>query len=168
MESKSHTPGLFVSEEHAQMLVRITQKIMLSTFGCTVTHINTIFVEEPFPLADVSGFVTISQEQMNGTLAFLFPMPTLHALLAQVYRTPPSNPEKSAAAAVGEICNMVFGMMKTEVNGSGKGFSVKMALPNVVVGHQHQVLTFLQGETFVASFDSNFGPFQMGVTSSNG
>ncbi len=90
---------------------------------------------ERSPLADISGFVELNnQEKHGGALIVTFPQSTIFAILGKFYRKQFTEYERSVKDGVGELTNMIFGLMKANLGKNG--FAFKMALPNVVIGSQ--------------------------------
>ncbi len=164
MKNQIQSPPILIDEKFAKLLVAMTEKVLWETFGTSIYLNSIMFTNENFSVTDVSSTISIIQDQMEGTLAFLFHKDTILGLLKKIYRVPLSDPERSCAEGVSEISNMVFSMMKADLN--ARGHSIKMALPNLILGQEHKVLTFLQGSKFIADFETPFGRFQMGVTAS--
>ncbi len=91
--------------------------------------------------ADISGIVTIIQERVEGALIVSFPKETIFHILARIYRQPFLEINTSVQQGVGEFANIIYGIMKTNLNKSG--YKLKMALPHVVMGDQHKVVNTL-------------------------
>lgn len=111
------------------------------------------------PIADVSGLISLTQEKIEGTLIVSFPKQTIFKMLEKMYKRPFHEVDSSVTAGVGELTNIVYGVFKSNMNKSG--YSLKMALPNVVIGEQHTVLTTETGPTLVTPFTTELGDFQI-------
>lgn len=108
-------------------------------------------------IADVSGLISITQEKIEGTLIVSFPKQTIFRMLEKMYKRSFTEVDSSVTAGVGELTNIVYGVFKASLNKSG--YNLKMALPNVVIGEQHTVLTSENGPTLVTPFTTDLGDF---------
>lgn len=121
------------------------------------------FVEQECKVnGDVSGVVGLTQDRVEGALIVSFPQQTIFNILGKMYKKEFVEVDKSVRAGVGELTNIVFGVVKTNLNKSGFGF--KMAIPNVVVGDQHTVAITNPGTTLVIPFQTESGPFTVLLT----
>ena len=108
---------------------------------------------------DVSGLITLTQEKSEGTLIVSFPKATIFGLLSKMYRKPFTEINQSVKLGVGELTNIIYGVVKSNLNKDG--FAFKMAVPNVVIGDQHTILTCDSGPTLVVPFTTEVGNFNV-------
>ena len=106
---------------------------------------------------DVSGLITLTQDKNEGTLIVSFPKATIFGILSKMYRKPFTEINQSVKLGVGELTNIIYGVVKANLNKSG--FSFKMAVPNVIIGDQHTILTCDSGPTMVVPFNTELGTF---------
>ncbi len=106
---------------------------------------------------DVSGLITLIQDKNEGTLVISFPKATIFGMLSKMYRKPFTEIDKSVKLGVGELTNIIYGVVKANLNKDG--FALKMAVPNVIIGDQHTILTCDSGPTMVVPFESEAGSF---------
>jgi len=111
---------------------------------------------------DVSGIVGLTQDRVEGALIVSFPSDTIFAILSKMYRKQFTEIDKSVKAGVGELTNIIFGVVKTNLNKNGYGF--KMAIPNVIIGDQHTVAITSPGSTLVIPFKTESGTFSVLLT----
>jgi chemotaxis protein CheX len=105
--------------------------------------------------SDVSGIINLVQERVEGVLVVSFPKETIYHVLARIYGTEFHDVNRRVQDAVGEFTNVIYSTMKTSLNKGGH--KLKMALPNVIIGDQHKVVSpTLNGTTMTIPF--NFGP----------
>ena len=116
-------------------------------------------VDECTVKGDVSGIVTLTQEKIEGTLIVTFPKATIFGILAKMYRKPFTEVNQSVKLGVGELTNIIYGVVKANLNKDG--FQFKMAVPSVVIGDQHTVIPFDSGPTMVVPFSSEVGTFHV-------
>ena len=91
-----------------------------------------------------------------------FPEKTIFSIMAKFYRREFTTVDKAIMDGVGEMTNMVFGVMKTNLGKAG--FSFKMSLPKVALGGQAPAQfdpLSNQTQTIVLSipFETDVGPF---------
>lgn len=110
---------------------------------------------------DVSGVIGIAQEQIEGTLIVSFPQDTITSVLSLVYKKELTTIDDSVRQGVGELTNMIYGQLKKALN--ERGHALQMAIPNVVIGRQHQVVPFHYGVAKSISFESDKGPFEVTI-----
>ena len=111
---------------------------------------------------DVSGIVGLTQDRVEGALILSFPRQTIFAILGQMYKKQFTEIDKSVKAGVGEMTNIIFGVVKTNLNKNGFGF--KMAIPNVIIGDTHTVTICSPGETLSIPFKTDAGSFTVLLT----
>ncbi len=89
---------------------------------------------------DISGIVSLSQDGIDAVCVITFPSATILYILEKVYKRKfNSHEDSSVIQGVGEIANIINGVVKTKVN--ERGLRLRMGLPNVVVGKSHIVMT---------------------------
>lgn len=119
--------------------------------------------EKFIALPDVSGFVELdNQARHRGALMISFPETTIYTIMGKFYRREFTAMDKAIVDGVGEMTNMIFGVMKTNLGKAG--FAFKMSLPKVALGGQTpQQFDPLanQNQTIVLSipFETDAGPF---------
>jgi chemotaxis protein CheX len=99
---------------------------------------------------DVSGVIAMVQNQLEATLTFCLTFEMVRDLLPQIVGRSVSVTHDMAVDAVGEITNMVFGQIKTELN--ARGYSLKLGIPSVVTGRGHFVSQFHRGRYMLIPF----------------
>lgn len=115
-----------------------------------------------FVEGDISGILSMSQERSEGTFIVTFPRHTIFNLLKIVYRRDFSEIDNSVKSGVGELTNVIYGFVKTQLN--GQGYSLRMAIPHVVVGENHTIMSFQSDSTVVIPFETKLGSFYVQVT----
>jgi CheY-specific phosphatase CheX len=112
---------------------------------------------------DISGIIGLSQGRIEGALIVSFPLHTIFAILGKMYKKEFTGIDKSVRAGVGELTNIIYGVMKTNLNKNG--FEFRMALPNVIIGdQQHTAAANNQGATLVLPFQTEAGSFTVLLT----
>lgn len=137
------------------------RRLLSTTFKAQAT-LKTKVANVPSPLhGDVSAVVGLYEDNYQGNLMVIFPQDTIYSLLERTYDVRFNELNKSVRDAVGEIANVLFGMIKKNLNDHGYRF--QMALPSVIVmGVKHQVWAGkCQGH--LLTFESECGPFMVAI-----
>jgi chemotaxis protein CheX len=122
-----------------------------NTFASTVIAGNYEIGEGMVSLiGDVSGVIGLVQEQLEGTLTLCMTFETVKNLLPQIVGHTVSVTHEMTVDAVGEITNMIFGQIKTELN--RRGYGLKLGIPSVVTGRGHFVSQFHRGKYMIIPF----------------
>jgi CheY-specific phosphatase CheX len=85
----------------------------------------------------------------------------LREILPQVVGKTVTVSHEMAVDAVGELTNMVFGQVKSELN--GRGYQIKLGIPCVVTGRGHFVSQFHRGRYMIVPFHLDGRLFQVYV-----
>lgn len=112
-------------------------------------------------VGDVSGVIGMVQNQLEGTLTLCLTFETVRDILPQVTGHSIAVTHQMAVDAVGEITNMIFGQIKTKLN--GRGYSLRLGIPSVVTGHGHFVSQFHRGKYMIMPFYLEERLFQVHV-----
>ncbi len=121
------------------------------TFGVDVEVGMPVFGEGMVSLAgDISGIIGMVQEHLDGTLILCVNSPIVGSILPRVLgeATPITN--EMIIDSVGELTNMVFGQVKSELN--QRAHQIKLGIPCVITGKSHYVCQFHRGKFMVAPF----------------
>ena len=166
MESQVRTisqPSTLVLDETlaADISNAVTQA-MKQTFGVDVVPGAYEVGEGMVSLVgDVSGVIGMAQSQLEATLTLCLTFETVRNVLPQVIGKTVSITHEMAVDAVGEITNMIFGQIKTDLN--GRGYKLKLGIPCVVTGKGHFVSQFHRGKHMIVPFQLDGQLFQVYV-----
>jgi chemotaxis protein CheX len=133
-----------------------------SMFGLRPTPAVHVLENECTVKGDISGIIGLYQDHVEGALIVSFPLQTIFAILGKMYKREFTEVDKSVRSGVGELTNIIYGVMKTNLNKSGHGF--KMAIPNVIIGSQHAIAATNPGTTLVVPFETDSGSFTVLLT----
>lgn len=111
------------------------------------------------PRGDVTGYIGIVSEEFNGSVAICFPEGTFLNVMSAMLGEQYTELNQEILDGVGELTNMIFGMAKVSLN--EKGYGIKMALPQVISGKNHMVVSLGRGETITIPFESSAGEFRL-------
>lgn len=104
---------------------------------------------------DVSGVVNLRRVDVEGALITSFPKTTIMQIMSSLYKKEFTSIDSPVLAGAGEITNIMFGVLKSQL--SSKGFNFKMAVPYVVLGRDHKI--FNRGWTLKIPCQCAAGPF---------
>lgn len=91
-------------------------------------------------VGDVSGVIGMVQQQLEGTMTICLTFETVRDILPQIVGHSISVTHEMTVDAVGEITNMIFGQIKTELN--KRGLWIEIGIPAFVTGRGHFVSQF--------------------------
>lgn len=121
------------------------------TFGVMVEAGMPVFGEGMVSLAgDISGIIGMVQEHLDGTLILCMNSQIVGSVLPRVLGTTTPISNDMVVDTVGELTNMVFGQVKSELN--QREHQIKLGIPCVITGKGHYVCQFHRGKFMVAPF----------------
>lgn len=125
----------------------------------TVAKPGRIFIKQAADKfsGDISGVIGLVSESFNGSVVISFPQDTFLKIISRMLDENFTTLTKEIADGAGELTNMIFGQAKVVLN--EKGYGIKTALPSVVSGKDHSVLTLTKGPVVVVPFETDAGPF---------
>jgi len=148
-----------------QLSREITQAVcgaMQTTFGVSVTsgqfEVGTGMVSL---VGDVSGVIALVQDELEGTMTLCLTFETIRDILPRIIGPTISVTHEMTVDAVGEITNMIFGQIKTELN--NRGYGLKLGIPSVVTGRGHFVSQFHRGQFMIIPFYLDGQLFQVHI-----
>lgn len=151
MAQVAHLHQLALDDHLARNIEQAVTMAMQNTFGTKVEPGKYEIGEGMVSLSgDVSGVIAMVQNHLEATLTFCLTFETVRDLLPQIVGRSVSVTHDMAVDAVGEITNMVFGQIKTELN--ARGYSLKLGIPSVVTGRGHFVSQFHRGRYMLIPF----------------
>lgn len=146
----------------AKDIVRAVTCSMHETFGLNVTAGAAEYGDGIGSLVgDISGIIGLVQAQLDGTLILCMKFETLREILPNVLGKTIAITHEMAVDAVGELTNMVFGQVKSELN--QRKHEVKLGIPCVVTGKGHFVCQFHRGRYMIVPFHLDGKLFQVYV-----
>ena len=112
-------------------------------------------------VGDVSGVIALIQEGLEGTMTLCLTFETVRDLLPNIVGNSVSVTREMTVDAVGEMTNMIFGQIKTQLN--GRGYGLKLGIPSVVTGKGHFVSQFHRWPYMIIPFYLDGQLFQVHV-----
>jgi CheY-specific phosphatase CheX len=112
-------------------------------------------------VGDISGIIGMVQQHLEGTLMLCVTFETVRDILPQVVGRSVSITHEMAVDAVGELTNMIFGQVKSELN--QRGHQIKLGIPCVISGKGHFVSQFHRGKYMIVPFNLDGQLFQVYV-----
>lgn len=112
-------------------------------------------------VGDVSGVIALVQDGLEGTMTLCLTFETMRDLLPRIVGRSISVTQEMTVDAVGEITNVIFGQIKTQLN--SRGYGLKLGIPSVVTGKGHFVSQFHRGPYMIIPFYLDGQMFQVHV-----
>ena len=163
--------------EHARMTrelqLALDDQLSQEVISAVTGAMRNIFAVEAMPgkyeigngvvslVGDVSGVIGMVQDELEGTLTLCFTFETVRSILPTVIGKSVAITHEMAVDAVGEITNMIFGQVKTDLN--RRGFALKLGIPSVVTGRGHFLSHFHRGYYMIIPFFLQGQLFQVHV-----
>lgn len=106
---------------------------------------------------DIAGVIGFAQNCMEGVLTLGCKKETLLPLIGHFYGEEMTELNHKAVDSVGEITNIIFGVVKEKYN--RQGYNFQMCLPKVTVGSKTASTAFAQGQRLTLIFAIQSGEF---------
>jgi chemotaxis protein CheX len=158
--------ALILGDQLAQDLTQAVINVLGKTFSLDV-HAGRCEVGNGSAKlnGDVSGIVGIVQDRLEGTLTVCFSYETVQRLIPMLLGSDGEETQDVALDAVGELTNMIFGQIKTDLN--ERGHKIRFGLPTVVRGPGHFISHLHLGQYLVIPFELGEDNFQVFVAIHN-
>jgi len=151
---------LSLSDDLAKDVAIAVTRSMRETFGVDVTAGTAEYGDGMVSLVgDISGIIGMVQQQLEGTLMLCMTFETVRDILPQVVGKSIVITHEMAVDAVGELTNMIFGQIKSDLN--QRGHQIKLGIPCVVSGKGHFVSQFHRGKYLIVPFHLDGQLFQV-------
>jgi chemotaxis protein CheX len=155
-------PALSLDETLAQEISTAVLNAMRQTFQVDVQAGKYEVGEGMVSLVgDVSGVIGMVQSHLEGTLTLCLTFETVRDILPQIVGKSVAITHEMAVDAVGEITNMIFGQIKSNLG--QRGYHLKLGIPCVVTGKGHFVSQFHRGRYMIVPFHLDGQLFQVYV-----
>lgn len=147
--------------------VRIINAVIASTvnvlFQYGVSSVSMGKAESRSPqetlLGEISSVVEIKSQSFRGYLTISFDKESYLEVISAMLMEEQTEINEDNQEAVGEINNIIFGNAKKEI----AAYGVELAVPKVIVGHNHK-LAFVPGSAgMIVPFTTNKGKFYVTV-----
>ena len=137
-------------------------RTMRETFGVEVTAGDYEIGDGVVSLVgDVSGIIGMVQDHLEGTLTISLTFESVRDMLPQVIGNSVLITHEMTVDAVGEITNMIFGQIKSDLN--KRGYRLKLGIPSVVTGRGHFISQFHRGRYMIIPFHVDGQLFQVHI-----
>src|SRR4051812_30078869 len=122
MQMTQNEPLLILNETLAKEIAYGVHSTLSNMFGIK-PEMGEYRIEKNTSIkADVSGIIVVMRDVADGTLVVSFPKETIFAMLSKMYRKPFTEIDNSVRMGVGELTNIIYGVMKSNLNKSGYSF----------------------------------------------
>lgn len=161
MEPKKEK-SIVLNEQFARDVSKAVTDTLDITFGLQVRVGRYNVGEGAVKLnGDVSGIVGLIQDKLEGTLTLCFTSDSVRKLIPRLLGDTVQITPEVVSDAVGELTNMVFGQIKTELN--ERGHHLRFGMPSVVQGSGHFINHLHEGQYMVIPFEMENSAFQVHV-----
>ena len=106
---------------------------------------------------DISGVIGIFTDSFSGSVVISFPEKTFLTVMSRMLGEEFKVMTPDIQDGASELTNIIFGSAKVVLN--QKGFKIQTALPSVIVGSGHTILTTNRGPRVAIPFTSDAGEF---------
>lgn len=145
-----------LNNQLAKLVINAVTETFSTMTGLTPQAGQVTFGADTNIHGDISGIISMVQEQTDGVLVVSFPKETIFHILARIYQQQFGDLNSSVQQGVAEFTNIIYCQIKTHLNKNG--FTFRMALPNVVIGDQHKVVNSAHGPALIVPFSiGNYG-----------
>jgi len=160
--AKKTVPKLILNDALSETVIMAVQKALGSMFSAIATPGKPTLETDFVIKGDISGLVGMVQDKMEAVMIVSFEKKTIFSMLAKVYGKEFSEIDTSVKQGVGEMTNIIYGLIKKSLN--EKGFEFKLAIPNVVIGNSHTIINIHDGgKTLVVPFNVEGGTFNIEI-----
>ena len=128
-------------------------------FGIETKALENVIESECFTEGDISGLMSIVGDKFGGAIIISFPKQTIFKILEKVYFMEFNEVNESVISGVGELANIIYGLVKTSINKQGD--NLQMSLPNVILGNQHVIVGVSNGPVVKIPFNTELGDFSV-------
>ena len=160
--SKEDAEAAYLLDEFiAQCAIKSVTKAFATLFGVIVTPGAPLQVP-PGTAHDyeIAGVIGMTQEKVEGTLFLAFQKKTVFSIFGKFYKREFTKIDPSVHQGVGEITNVIYSMLKDQLNTRGHNF--KMALPGVIIGN-HRYVMLGNTRSLLIPFDVNGDHFTLEI-----
>lgn len=117
---------------------------------------------EPTQYPEIAGVMPFIQNgKIEGALKVTFQVDSICSLMSDFYGERIDDVNRRVIGGVGEITNIVFGMLKENFNSAGT--QIKMCLPEVVLGGDHDIFSSLTRQNLLFDFKHPKGTFSVEI-----
>jgi len=109
---------------------------------------------------DISGVIGITGEQ-NGTISVTFKKKCILKIVSNMLGEKIETINRDVQDAVGELTNMISGQARVGLEEMGKIFHA--AIPTVITGENHTIISISSGPKFAIPFTTEDGDFTIEV-----
>ncbi|MBX3022418.1 MAG: chemotaxis protein CheX [Bdellovibrionales bacterium] len=159
MNAAANVLPILLDESLLQDVIKSVTGVFREGFGIQVKCVSHQIGRNATISSDISGMVGLTQDRLEGNLILAFPEASLYAILSQVYAREFKAIDRIVKEGAAEMANMVYGHMKASLNERGHG--LRMSLPNVVIGHNHAILSTDNSRSLIAAFEFDKNKFHV-------
>lgn len=158
---KEKPSALTLDPQLARDLITAVQST-LSTMFYTPTRVGDYRIENYLKTeSDCSSIINMCQEGSSASLILSFRKESITFVIQSLYGDKFIPSSSLIHDTVGELANVVYGLLKTTLN--SRGYSFKSAIPHVVMGEKHTVSSVRAGMSLMIPFKLEAGTFHVQI-----
>lgn len=116
-------------------------------------------------IGDITAVIAMNSDTFYGNLAICFQDSCFLQIINNMFGEDNEKITPEMYNAAGEICNQVFGYAKTTLN--ERGHSIKAAIPSVIIGKGHSLMTPRESSSVSIKFSTEAGHFTLEMVTKN-
>ncbi len=137
-----------------QAIVETFTKFLRTNVSCSVVKDE----DRSSLTREISGVVgLVRNDNIEGTFSVNFTLETLYPILSSFFRKDVNSLDRLTSESVGEMTNMMFGIIKEHLNNHEYGY--QMCLPVVTFGNSHDVFSSVGGQRILIEVNCDSGTF---------
>ncbi len=152
--SKTHT---VIDVKRVNPFIEATLKVLDINAGITAEKKNLYIRKDDVLKGDVTALLPLHGGQYRGSMALSFEQPVFLSLVNRMLGENYSEITDENSSCIGELCNQIFGLAKTQLN--EMGHQLAHSLPTIITGRAHRISHFVKGDTIVIEFSTKIGDF---------
>lgn len=165
MNTAQNSKSLVLDANLAQLATTSVEQAFEQLFGIQVKASSHNIIRGHVNKGDISGILGMVQNRMEATLTLSFDKPTVLGIMTKFYGEKVTDIDLRVRQGVGELTNIIYAMMKKNLNDTGHTF--QMAIPNVVFGDGHSIVNIHEGRSLVIPFGVEGGKFLVEIAVQN-
>lgn len=148
-----------MTAEYVNPVLSATRTVFEMMLGCTPKRKGLMLKGEQTPAHDLSAVIGVTGPTSSGTIVLAFTAPTAIEALRRILGTEAAEVNREVCDAVGELTNMIAGAAKAQL----AHLDLSLSIPNMVMGHDHQVVYPSNIQPICILFESDLGEFMIEV-----
>lgn len=137
--------------------IEATLKVLDINAGITAVKKDLYIRKDDILKGDVTALISLHGSLYKGSMALSFEQSVFLSLVNAMLGENYTEVTEENSSCIGELCNQIFGLAKTQLN--ELGHKLAPSLPTIIVGREHRISHFVRGDTIVIEFSTKIGDF---------